>query len=93
MALSSLGEEQLQQAFIHTWACKEAIVKASGVGIANQLCRFSVDVDPGNPPTVLDMQDDDHKAWKLAVAEPAAGSIAVIAVRQQTVQLEGFSLS
>jgi len=92
-ALSALGEKELQRAFMHTWACKEAIVKASGLGIANQLCRFTVDVNPDNPPRVLDMQDDDHQAWKLVVAEPVEGAIAVVAVRQQTISLEAFRIS
>jgi 4'-phosphopantetheinyl transferase len=91
-ALSSFDKTDLHRAFMHTWACKEAIVKASGMGIANQLCRFSVDVNPDNPPALLDMSDDDHKAWKLAVAEPAPGAIAVVAVRQQAVRLKGFRL-
>ena len=78
---------------MHTWACNEAIVKASGVGIANQLCRFSVDTNPANPPSVLHMLDDDHKAWCLAMARPADGAIAAIAVRQGRIELEGFSLS
>jgi len=91
-ALSGYGQEALRRAFMHTWACKEAVVKASGMGIANQLCRFSVDVDPDNPPSVLDMQDDDHRAWKLAFAEPAPGAIAVVAVRQSTVRIRGFRL-
>ena len=90
-ALSLLGE--LHRAFMHTWACKEAIVKASGLGIANQLCRFTVDVNPDNPPSVLEMSDDDCSAWQLAMAEPAQGAIAATAVRQQTVRLEGFNLS
>jgi 4'-phosphopantetheinyl transferase len=92
-ALSMLGEDDLHRAFMHTWACKEAIVKASGMGIANQLCRFTVDVNPDNPPSVLDMPDDDHTAWKLAIAEPTKGAIAAVAVRQQAVRLEGFNLS
>lgn len=91
--LALLGEEELHRAFLHTWACKEAIVKASGMGIANQLCRFTVDVNPDNPPSVLDMPDDDNMAWKLAMAEPAQGAIAAVAVRQQAIQLDGFSLS
>jgi len=92
-ALSGFDESELHRAFMHTWACKEAIVKASGMGIANQLCRFSVDVDPDNPPSVLAMPDDDPGAWKLAIAEPVPGAIAAIAVRQQALRLEGFSLS
>jgi len=92
-ALSKLGEDELQRAFLYTWACKEAIVKANGMGIANQLCRFTVDVNPDNPPSVLEMEDDDHSAWTLAIAEPAKGAIAAIAVRQPSVRLVGFSLS
>lgn len=92
-ALEKFDEGTLHRAFMHTWACKEAVVKASGMGIANQLCRFSVDVDPDKPPAVLDMQDDDPTAWKLAIAEPAAGAIATIAVRQKEARLVGFSLS
>lgn len=92
-ALAALDEQELHRAFMHTWACKEAIVKASGMGIANQLCRFSVDINPGNPPSVLTMQDDAPSAWQLAMAEPAHGAIAVVAVRQKSVRLEGFSLS
>lgn len=91
-ALSGYEQEKLRRAFMHTWACKEAVVKASGVGIANQLCRFSVDVDPDNPPSVLAMQDDDFKAWKLAFAEPAPGAIAVVAARQPSVRIKGFRL-
>lgn len=92
-ALSECDEGELHRAFMHAWACKEAVVKASGMGIANQLCRFSVDVNPDKPPSVLEMQDDDPAAWKLAMAIPAPGAIAAIAVRQQTVRLAGFSLS
>lgn len=91
-ALSAYSEVEVHRAFMHAWACKEAIVKASGMGIANQLCRFSVDVNPDNPPSVLEMPDDDPGAWKLAIAEPIPGAIAAIAVRQASVRLEGFRL-
>jgi len=92
-ALSNIDDGDLHRAFMHTWACKEAVVKASGVGIANQLCRFSVDVNPDKPPRVLDMQDDDPTAWKLAIASPASDAIAAIAVRQKEVRLLGFGLT
>lgn len=91
-ALSALEGDALHRAFMHTWACKEAVVKASGLGIANQLCRFGVDVDPGNPPAILHMRDDDEDAWRLAVARPTPGAIATVAVRQQNLSLKGFSL-
>jgi len=93
VALSGLQGEALQRAFMHTWACKEAVVKASGLGIANQLCRFSVEVDPDQPAAMLNMLDDDADAWRLAVVQPAAGAIAAVAVRQQALNVEGFSLT
>ena len=93
VALSKVDDGDLHRAFMHTWACKEAVVKANGMGIANQLCRFSVDVNPDNPPAVLDMEDDDPSAWKLAIAAPATSAIAAIAVRQKQVRLVGFGLS
>jgi 4'-phosphopantetheinyl transferase len=92
-ALEALGEEQLHKSFVHTWACKEAVVKANGLGIANQLCRFSVDTNPANPPSILDMPDDDPSAWCLAMARPTSDAIAAVAVRQQGIEMEGFNLS
>ena len=92
-ALASMDEVRLRRAFMHTWACKEAIVKAHGLGIANQLCRFTVDVDPDRPPAVLHMQDDDHAAWRLAIAAPESRSVAAVAVRQQGIRLKGFNLT
>ena len=92
-ALSLYQNQDLHRSFIRTWACKEAMVKANGLGIANQLCRFSLEVDPGKPPAVLDMLDDDAGAWQLALAQPMENTIAAVAVRQKSIRLQGFSLS
>lgn len=91
-ALSALEGDELHRAFMHAWACKEAVVKASGLGIANQLCRFTVDVNPDNPPAMLDMDDDDPGAWRLAVVQPDAWAIAAVAVRQPGLSVRGFRL-
>jgi 4'-phosphopantetheinyl transferase len=91
-ALAAYEGEQLHRSFIHAWACKEAVVKASGLGIADQLHRFTVDVDPDRPPRILHMEGDDPDAWSLALAEPVPGAIAAVAVRQESVSLVGFTL-
>jgi 4'-phosphopantetheinyl transferase len=91
-ALAALEGEELHRAFMHAWACKEAVVKASGLGIANQLCRFTVDVNPARPPAMLDMQDDDPAQWRLAVVWPDSWAIAAVAVRQREIVLRGFRL-
>jgi len=92
-ALAVYKNEELHRNFIRTWACKEAIVKANGLGIANQLCRFSVEVDPGKEPAVLRMMDDDPDDWSLAIAKPMENTIAAVAVKQKGINLVGFTLS
>ncbi len=92
-ALAAYEHEDLHRTFIRTWACKEAMVKASGLGIANQLRRFSVEVDHCKPPAVLQMLDDDPQAWRLGIATPVENYIAAVAVRQKSIRLEGFCLS
>src|SRR5690606_12544985 len=92
-ALAVYEKEDLHRSFIRTWACKEAMVKAKGLGIANQLCRLSVEGDRCKPPAVLQMMDDDPQAWRLGIAKPMENMIAAVAVRQSGIQLEGFRLS
>ncbi|MFB3077629.1 MAG: 4'-phosphopantetheinyl transferase superfamily protein, partial [Lysobacterales bacterium] len=41
--------DRLDEAFLRAWACKESVVKASGQGIANQFCRFTVEINPDQP--------------------------------------------
>ncbi len=82
----------LDEAFLHTWACKEAVVKAGGTGIANALCRFTVDVHPGRPAAVLAMEDDDASAWQLRSFDVPDGLAAAVTVRYPGLDLEGFRL-
>jgi len=92
-ALAAYEKQDLHRNFIRAWACKEAMVKANGLGIANQLRRFSVEVNPNKSPAVLQMMDDDPDAWTLAMAQPMKDTIAAVAVRQKGIRLIGFSLS
>jgi len=92
-ALATLEDDTLDHAFLHTWACKEAVVKAAGHGIANRLCRFAVNVNPQEPPRILSMDDDDPAEWSLAVFRPGAGFIGAVAMRNGSLALEGFSLA
>lgn len=91
-ALARLDAGELGPAFLRTWACKEAVVKAAGHGIANQLCRFTVETDPGREAALLDIDDDDPAAWRLRVCRPSGDFLAAIAARQERLDLKGFSL-
>jgi 4'-phosphopantetheinyl transferase len=83
---------RLQEAFMRTWSCKEAMVKASGLGIANQLCRFTVEVNPDRPPALLAMPNNDECEWSLSIVRPDETKIAAVAVRQPRLNVQGFIL-
>ena len=89
---SQLSGEDLDRAFLYTWACKEAVVKAAGHGIANQLSRFTVNIDPAQKARVLDIEGDSPEDWQLGMVNPAAGFVACIALRHPELRYEGFTL-
>ena len=69
-ALEALDPDRLHPAFLRAWACKEAVVKASGEGIANQLCRFTIETDLERPARMLDIEGDLAERWSLALLRP-----------------------
>lgn len=91
-ATESARDDGVDEAFLHTWACKEAVVKAGGTGIANALCRFTVEVRPGHPPAVLAMEADDAAAWRLRSFALPGGLVGAVTVRSPTLALAGYRL-
>lgn len=91
-ALAREPEASRDEAFLHTWACKEAVVKAGGMGIANMLCRFSVEVQPRRKSAVLAMDGDDASAWQLRSISLPGGWVGAVTVRYPSLALEGRSL-
>jgi 4'-phosphopantetheinyl transferase len=79
-ALARVAPGERDAAFLRAWACKEAVVKASGLGIANQLCRFTIETDLAAPPTVLDFDGDAAPGWSLALLHPEADFLGALAL-------------
>ncbi len=91
-AFGRIAPDHIDDAFLHAWACKEAVVKAAGHGIANQLKRFSVNVLPWEAPAVLAMEDDDPAAWRLQVVRPGPRHMGAVALRHEALNPRGFRL-
>ena len=87
-----LEGHELDRAFLHTWACKEAVVKAAGHGIANQLDRFTVSIDPNKNAQMLEIDGGKPEDWQLNMVKPAAGFVACLALRHPKLRFEGFKL-
>lgn len=90
--LAALPPERRDTAFLRAWACKEAVVKASGQGIANQLCRFRIDTDPARPPAIQSIEGDSAGAWTLALLRPDPEFVGAVAVRRAQLDLKCFRL-
>ena len=91
-AISEADASLRDAAFMRTWACKEAVAKASGHGIANRFCRFSVNAGASGPPCVVEDQDLPAQDWRLALTVPERGYIAAVAVQQPSLRLEGYRI-
>ena len=69
-------------AFFRGWTCKEAFLKAQGMGFSRSLSSFDVDMTVGQPARLLATRPDATEAdhWflrELEVAEQYAAAIAV----------------
>lgn len=80
--LRSLPAGEQPQAFFRCWTCKEAFVKARGLGLSLPLDRFDVSVVPDAPAALLSVAGAPAEAtrWSLRTLTPAPGYIAAIAV-------------
>lgn len=91
-ALAALPPAQLDAAFLRSWACKEAVVKASGQGIANQLCRFSVETHPERAAAVLDYDGEQAPAWSLSLLQPDEGFLGAVAAPVEGLRISAYRL-
>ena len=75
-------------AFFNLWTRKEALLKATGEGIAYSLNRVDVTFLPDEPPCVLSMPGDDSwQDWRIKEITPAAGCVGALAVKDPSAQL------
>jgi 4'-phosphopantetheinyl transferase len=69
-------------AFFRGWTCKEAFLKAQGMGLSRSLNSFDVDMNVGEPARLLATRPDPTEAdhWflrELEVAQQYAAAVAV----------------
>jgi 4'-phosphopantetheinyl transferase len=74
-------------AFFNLWTRKEALLKATGEGIACSLDRVEVSFLPAEPPRLLSMADDSAEAaqWTLHDVPNPAGFVGTVAIRATNV--------
>ncbi len=91
--LDLTSPDRLDEAFLRVWACKESVVKASGQGIANQFCRFTVETNPDQPPAILEFEQEDPAQWSLAMVQPDDGFMGAVALHNRRMKISAFILT
>ena len=70
------------RAFFNCWTRKEAYIKARGEGLSYPLDKFAVSLLPGEPASLLQVDNDplECSRWSLYELSPGPGYVAALAV-------------
>jgi 4'-phosphopantetheinyl transferase len=82
-AWETIPEVDREEAFLHYWTCKEAVLKATGDGLRVPMTRVSIS-PPGEAPSLHGFEGRDDlpatlRLTRLAAREGYAATVAVIA--------------
>lgn len=91
-ALAALEPGQRDDAFLSLWTAKEAVLKATGRGLAYGLDRLQLTVPPA-PSRLLRLDGDDASAWQLQSLAPDTGHVASLAWRGPARRVRLFALA
>jgi 4'-phosphopantetheinyl transferase len=82
-SLRALSDNHQVAAFFRCWTCKEAFLKAQGVGLSRSLDSFDVEVNPERPARILATRPDAEEAqrWSMRDIPADAGYAAALSAR------------
>ena len=95
--LASLPECDQLAGFYRGWTCKEAYLKATGLGLSFPLSKFTVALNPHEPASLLDVVDqpDEAARWRMQSLDVATGfsaALLVEAASHEVVHVRRWSL-
>ena len=91
-ALAALPASAQEAAFLQLWTSKEAVLKATGRGIAFGLDRLRLAVAPASPRLIW-LDGDDAAPWQLHALSAGAGYIASLAWRGPSRRIAYWTLA
>ena len=87
--VNALPEAEKQAAFFKGWVCKEAVLKATGEGIAGGMDQVEVSLSPGKEARLLAFRGDTSASsrWTLHTLSISPNVVAAVAVDAPNVSL------
>jgi len=79
-ALQAISPTSRQQAFFRLWTGKEAIVKATGKGLAQLMGKFEITNPFGYPALIISRESPQLEKIRLYYPDPGEGYIAAVAL-------------
>lgn len=76
-ALARLPEREREEAFFRLWTCKEAFLKATGLGLSGGLERVRLSVHPESP-RVITLDEQPVSDWQVTGFELDHGFVAAV---------------
>ena len=73
----ALDESQQSRAFLQRWTCKEAYLKAIGLGLTQSMQTVEVQIEP---PKLLQVPEDCAEGWQLHLVDLPDGYVGALAV-------------
>jgi len=92
-ALEALPVAIRLPAFLRLWTCKEAVLKALGVGLSFGLEKVSFQLDAAGVPVGISAMAPEagpREDWRLSLLEPAPGFLGAVAWRGAARQVRTF---
>jgi 4'-phosphopantetheinyl transferase len=96
LVFGSLAPIQRMEAFFQHWVCKEAVLKARGIGLSGSLKEIETCltlVDESQPRTASARCESDGAKWTLIQLSPAAGYLAALALEVRNLGIECWEWS
>ncbi len=66
------------RAFLEAWTRKEAVLKATGVGLSHGLAKVQVTFGPGSPARIIKVDDDHDHSCQIEDISPVDGYVAAL---------------
>ena len=91
--LLNLPEHKQRSGFYRGWTCKEAYMKATGLGMSMPLSSFCVAIDPDRPASLLHVEDEPQEIarWMIEAIDIEPDYAAAVMVARPGCQIAVWS--